>query len=172
MQIKIESTHYKLIKWQIPVMASKDKKMVQKAVIQILQKLPLFSGLVDSEYRLLITVCHLIELPRQKVLFHADESGHELFMLLNGRIEIKAKNSGHLGIIHPGEVVGEMAVVRNAPRSATATAIEDSLLFRINQADLDLILGKSPRVCYIIMKNIARELAERLATSNDHQNNY
>lgn len=119
---------------------------------------------------MLVSVCHLIELPRQHVLFHADESGHEIFLLLNGRIEIKAKNSGHLGIINPGEVVGEMAVVRNTLRSATATAIEDALLIKISQSDLDLILGKNPRVSYLIMKNIARELAERLATSNDNHN--
>ena len=149
-------------------MAKNDKKVV----IQILQKLPLFSGLVEAEYKLLMSVCHLIELPRQRVLFHADEPGHEIFLLLNGRIEIKSPHSGCLGIIDPGEVVGEMAVVRNAPRSATATAIEDSLLFRINQADLDLLLGKSPRISYLIMKNVARELAERLATSNEHHCNH
>lgn len=152
------------------MMPRKDKQAQQKTVIQILQRLPLFSGLVDEEYKILMSICHLIELPRQKILFHANEPGHEIFLLLNGRIEIKAKNSGCLGIIHPGEVVGEMAVVRNAPRSATATAVEDSLLFRINQSDLNLLLGKSPRVSYLIMKNIARELAERLATSNDSHN--
>ncbi|MCW8826869.1 MAG: cyclic nucleotide-binding domain-containing protein [Gammaproteobacteria bacterium] len=151
-------------------MPRNDKATTQKAVIHILRKLPLFSGLMDDEYKLLMSVCHLIELPRQKILFHADEAGHEIYLLLNGKIEIKAINSGHLGIIHPGEVVGEMAVVRDALRSATATAIEDSLLFRINQSDLDLLLGKSPRVSYLIMKNIARELAERLATSNNHHN--
>ena len=145
-----------------------DKQASQNAVFQILQKLPLFTGLIDNEYRLLMSVCQLIELPRQKILFHADESGHEIYILLNGRIEIKAKNSRHLGIIHPGEVIGEMAVVRDAMRSATAAAIEDSLLFRINQADLDLLLDKSPRVSYLIMKNIARELAERLAKANNN----
>ncbi|MDH3355636.1 MAG: cyclic nucleotide-binding domain-containing protein [Chromatiales bacterium] len=149
-------------------MINKEKKALQRSVIQILQRLPLFSGLVDDEYKLLTNVCHLIELPRHKVLFHANEPGHEIFLLLNGRIEVKSAHSGCLGTINPGEVVGEMSVVRNAPRSAMATAIEDSLLFRINQADLDILLGKSPRVSYLIMKNIARELAERLATSNEH----
>lgn len=149
-------------------MLKRDNRTLQKAVVNILQKLPLFSGLENDEYKLLVSVCHLIELPRQQILFHADESGHEIYLLLNGRIEIKAKNSGHLGIINPGEVVGEMAVVRNTLRSATATAIEDALLIKISQSDLDLILGKNPRVSYLIMKNIARELAERLATSNDN----
>ena len=147
----------------------KDSRTLQKTIIHILQKLPLFSGLRDDEYRLLISICHLIELPRQQTLFCADEPGHELFLLLNGSIEIKAKNSDHLGVIHPGEVVGEMAVVRNTRRSATATATEDSLLIKIVQTDLDLILGKSPRVSYLIMRNIARELADRLAFSNTHQ---
>lgn len=152
-------------------MVKKDSKTLKKTVIHILQKLPLFAGLEDEEYRQLMSVCHLIELQRSNVLFYADEPGHEIFLLLNGRIEIKAKNSGHLGMIHPGEVVGEMAVVRNTLRSATASAVEDALLIKISQSDLDLLLGKNPRVSYIIMKNIARELAERLATSNDHHTN-
>jgi CRP-like cAMP-binding protein len=60
------------------------------------------------------------------------------------KASIGAPNGGEriLAILGPGSVVGELSMIDGAPRSASVTALRDSTLCFVNQADFDVI-GKS-----------------------------
>ena len=143
-----------------------NSESLRQTIIRVLRKLAIFAGLEQAEYELLVKACYVESLGQGHFLFKQGESGHELYILLHGRMRVQSSHSGVIGVLGPGEIVGEMAVVRRAPRSASVIAESDALLFRIRQSDLDLILGKAPRISYLLMRNIAAVLAERLADSN------
>lgn len=66
--------------------------------------------------------------PKGEIVFEEGSPGQEMFIVRTGRVEIIMKGTEGplpLAILGPGEVFGEMALVDDAPRSATATAMEN-----------------------------------------------
>ncbi|QEP42170.1 cyclic nucleotide-binding domain-containing protein [Ectothiorhodospiraceae bacterium BW-2] len=147
----------------------KNKKfgLSQNQIISILRRIPLFEGLSDREYVILTDFCHVTAVNEGNYLFHEGEFGYELYVLLAGEMSIYNKARGKLGSMKPGDVLGEMAVVRKSSRSADAVAERDSLLLRIKRIELDQLVGKAPRISYIIVLNIARLVSERLLVANN-----
>src|SRR5690606_38385665 len=59
------------------------------------------------------------------------------FLIEDGRVEVTAERDGgviRLATLGPGDLLGEMAVIDEAPRTATATAIEPCVLLAIDSA--------------------------------------
>ena len=59
-----------------------------------------------------------------------------------------------------------MGVITETPRSATAIAADESRLLLIEKFDFDVLLGKNPRLGYVIMRNVVKNLSERLRQAN------
>jgi NTE family protein len=71
-------------------------------------------------------------LPGGERLFTAGDTSNQLFLLTVGRLGVFRQEEGHaphfLGVIRPGEPVGEMALIAGAPHSAEVVALRDSEL--------------------------------------------
>ena len=142
-------------------------KLSKGRAITILRKIPVFAGLQDSEYAHLIDLCHVGRYEAGEVLFNEGEHGHDMFILLAGRIDITTSRAGLIYTAEPGEIVGEIAVVNGVKRTATAVARETSAVFRVGRGELDLLLARAPRLSYVLMRNIAGMLAGRLVIANN-----
>jgi CRP-like cAMP-binding protein len=103
------------------------------------------------------------EFPRGSVLFREGEPGQEMFVVHQGRITISKKVGevekilSHLG---PGEFLGEMAILNNRPRSATATCAEDSKLLVIDAKTFETMIRSSAEIAVRLIKKLADRLAE------------
>ncbi len=135
-------------------------------VVKILKKIPLFSGLDEAEYEAVVSVCRVRQLDSDELVFSEGDAGTELFVLLAGEVQISAAAAGPLHVLHPGEVLGEIAVVNRCRRTATATARGETALLAIGWDGLDALVGRAPRASYVIMRNIASTLADRLTRAN------
>ncbi len=138
----------------------------RKPIISVLKRTPLFEGLYDSEYEVLLDACELVTVENGDILFKAGETARELYVLLGGEINIEHDDHSPIDTLQPGAVLGEMGTVRAAPRCASAIAREKSVLIRIRSSDLDKMVGTAPRVSYLIMRNIVHSLADRLDLAN------
>jgi len=103
------------------------------------------------------------ELAGGEWLFHQGDPGDGLYFLLRGRLQVWRESSpGHpselLGEVVPGESVGEVGLLTNAPRSAGTRAVRDSLLVRVDRQAFDALAGRHPE---LIMR-LAASVAERL----------
>jgi len=86
------------------------------------------------------------------VLFREGEEGSEAFRILEGRIEISIRVTGQgdipLGHLVPGDIFGEMALLDDKPRSATARALEPTRLHVMNVEEFnDSVSFRSQRPC-------------------------
>jgi CRP-like cAMP-binding protein len=100
------------------------------------------------------------------VVFREKDQGNEMFILLEGAVELTKKVSGaqqRLNVLRSrNDFFGEMALIDGRPRSATATAIEPTKLIVVNQAAFE----------YLIMNNgsfalkVIRVLTQRIRSSN------
>src|ERR1700742_2636038 len=101
------------------------------------------------------------------VIFEEGSSGRELFVVLDGQIEIAKIGSAGKTVIVPlgkGEFFGEMAVIDGSSRSATAiSAAPNTRVMRINHARFVYLVSQQPAFALMIMD----ALSKRLRASNE-----
>src|ERR1700744_2880497 len=101
------------------------------------------------------------------VIFEEGSTGRELYVVLDGQVEIAKVNGGSKTVIitlGKGEVFGEMAVIDGSSRSATAiAATSDTRVMRINHAPFVYLVRQQPAFALMIMD----ALSKRLRASND-----
>lgn len=135
-------------------------KVDQKKLMASLAKFELFSGFSLEEISLLLFCSERVSFPGNKVIFREGDTGNNFFAILEGRVDIRREASGRtLAQLGPGEVFGEMAVLDNQPRSATAVATAPTELFAF---DGHRLLDDFPHLSVKLLRYLARELSKRL----------
>ena len=94
-------------------------------------------------------------------IFREGEQAHELFVIKRGdvRIQIGNRTVSELSADH---IFGEMALIDNEPRSASASAVTDVELVPVSEKQFLFLVGQTP---YFALK-VMRVLAQRLRVTN------
>jgi NTE family protein len=105
-------------------------------------------------------------LPGGSHLYAANEDADQLYLLRAGRLGVFRKDEGRetqfLGIIRPGEPVGEMALIAGAPHSATVTALRDSEILALGRDEFLRAVETDP----VVMTELARLMILRTRQSS------
>ena len=122
-------------------------------------------GALPSELsRRLFAQGRLSSLDADQTLFLAGDEGDGCYRVEEGLLKasVAAPNGGEriLAILGPRSVVGELSMIDGAPRSASVTALRNSKLCFISQADFDAIGKSSPEIYRHVMKVLARRLRD------------
>ncbi len=105
----------------------------------------------------------LIRFKKGKIIFNEGEEGQEMFIIHSGKVRIFKKIDNKeetLAILEKGDFFGEMAILENLPRSASAEAFEDCELIRVNASMLDEMMRRNPEISIRILRNLASKLRE------------
>lgn len=137
----------------------------------VLRKIELFNGLSDQELKLVEMICKEKRFTPGEVIVSQGEYTDELYVITQGFVEVhlgkpsnKIKDLVTLG---EGQITGEMSLVDQGPRSATVAAgTEPTTVQIIDRKDLETICLETPSIGYIIMRNIAIDLAFKLRHRN------
>jgi CRP-like cAMP-binding protein len=101
------------------------------------------------------------------VIFEEGSTGRDLYVVLDGNVEIAKVNGSQKTVIvtlGKGEFFGEMAVIDGSARSATAiSATPNTRVMRINHARFVYLVSQQPAFAMMIMD----ALSKRLRASND-----
>ncbi len=104
------------------------------------------------------------------VLFRDGETGREMYVIQAGRVAI-SKRVGDvekiLATLGAGEFLGEMAILNNKPRSATATCAVDCKLLQVDAKTFEAMVRSSGEIALRMIK----KLAERLQEANNQIEN-
>ena len=98
---------------------------------------------------------------RGATLFREGATGDFCYLILSGRVEIfrmQGSEKLRLGEMAEGGVVGEMALIDPAPRSATVVAVEPTSGRRINAAALERALASSPPLARYLLQSFIRNI--------------
>ncbi len=135
---------------------------------KLLASISIFSSLDESELDLLLQVTATKRMAAKEVLFRKGDPGRQLYGVLAGRLKVMAtgKDGKDLvfGLMGPGEVIGEIAVVDENPRSGTVVALEPAELLTLHRRELLPFLERHPKVCI----HLAGVLAGRLRRLSEH----
>jgi CRP/FNR family cyclic AMP-dependent transcriptional regulator len=103
------------------------------------------------------------EFPKGTVLFQEGEPGKDMFVLQSGKISISKKVRDVekvLAVLGPGEFFGEMAIISNKPRNATATVTEDAKLLVIDPKTFEAMIRGNSEIAVRMIKKLAERLSE------------
>ena len=99
-----------------------------------------------------------------QIIFCESESGHELYIIRKGNIKITKIVDGQevlLALVQPGDIVGEMALLDNKPRTASAIAANPVSVLVVNKANFEHIVKKETQLA----TKLITLLSERLWTA-------
>jgi CRP-like cAMP-binding protein len=127
-----------------------------------LRKSFLFRGLSNDALDALAQKVRARTVPEGSVLMRRGDTGDSLFMISEGWFKIVTQDAnGEELIINktgPGETIGEMALVDEAPRSATVIAISDAKVFELKKDAFQEILNQRPDVALALIRGFSSRL--------------
>ncbi|MCB1144044.1 MAG: Crp/Fnr family transcriptional regulator [Leptospiraceae bacterium] len=88
------------------------------------------------------------------IIFCEYEPGNDFYLIQDGQVKI-TKTVGQsiktLDILEPGDIFGEMAILEEQPRSATASAITQVRALNFNRANFELLMTKTPQLALRVL---------------------
>jgi CRP/FNR family transcriptional regulator, cyclic AMP receptor protein len=134
----------------------------QQESVELLAHIPLFSELSSKELRKLAGAAIQRTFPAGSVIVRQGEPGVGLYVLIRGRARVQqqsADGSPHqLTLMGSGEVFGELALLDNAPRSATVVAEEETTALVIPIFDFRSLLRDDSDIAIKLLAVLARRV--------------
>lgn len=139
--------------------------------IQYLKSVSIFSELDQDELHRIAEICAERDFLRGDVVFVEHTEGDELFVILEGEVTIQLEliseeDAMPLITLQKGDVFGELSVVDDAPRSATARCLTDCRFLVLKREDFNRVLESDPAMGYKVMSQVARLVSRRVRATN------
>lgn len=135
--------------------------------IIFLKEVPFFAGMTIRQLQALADVCEEELYEEDETIFNQNDSGGALYVIVNGRVGIEQeKRKGtyaRLATLETHSYFGEMTLLDNGPRSASAIALQDTLLLRLRREPLIALARQFPDLSLELIK----VLSERLRQANN-----
>lgn len=143
------------------IFKKKDKQ--EKSIYTVLRNVPIFKDLNIRELRAIERILHRRTYKADEVIFNYGEPGVGMYIIESGRIRITLGTEQKLlALLDAGDFFGEMALLLETPRTASAIASEASNVLGFFQPDLFSLLQTQPRTGNKILHRLAQMIAERL----------
>lgn len=126
-----------------------------------LAQVPMFAGVPDHVLAQVASSVEEVAVGAHTIIVEEGADEDWMYVLVTGAAEIHT-GTGRVVPLAPGAAIGEFAALDEAPRSATVTTIEPSLLFRVGRDALREVMLDQPA----LVGNIVRMLVQRLRAAN------
>ena len=125
-----------------------------------LRGIPLFAELPDKDLARLCQMVKEVHLKAGEILFHEGSVADRAYILHEGELEVFRYVDDRKVFIDlqskPGTVIGEMALLEETTRLATLSALRDSFLLSLDQAQMYELLTASPTAAKIMLHTLSR----------------
>ena len=132
--------------------------------------MPFFEHLTLKQLRKLANYLHERRYEEHEYLFEINHPGAALFMIATGEVAVvtssDSKSATELARIRPGEFLGELALLDESPRSASALAVKPTLTYALFRGDLNQLVLSEPEIACQVFKALAIIVGERLKATN------
>jgi CRP-like cAMP-binding protein len=148
----------------------KKKTEDDEGVLAALRLVPLFANMSDGELREFEKFIHRRTFNANETIFWEGEPGLGMYVIQRGVVSIFKHAPGEgreeLATLRNGEFFGELALLDESPRSATAIAKEPSDIIGLFRPDLFELLERKPRLGNKFLFQLALIIGERLKNAN------
>lgn len=136
--------------------------------ISLLKTIDLFSGFSEDEIQTLIGMGEISTYAPNDLIIEEGESGNEMYIVLEGTVRITKKISRDgvkaeqqfFGDRKAGDIIGEMALLNESPRSARVTALTSTRMLVLKEAHFAKLLTTNPQLVLAIIRGLSKRLRE------------
>lgn len=136
-------------------------------------------ALTHQEATCIASLMRLVLYPAGTTLFSAGDASNSGYMLLllEGDVSVDTGNVGNaakvdISVIGPGALIGELALLDGAPRSATCTAVSPVIAAGLSAGGLQRLIEQFPQVAVKLVIYIAQSASDRLRSLSDQLQMY
>lgn len=100
--------------------------------------------------------------PSGTVIFRQGDTGHEMFIIASGRVSLRLGANGgerEVAVLGPGDFFGELSLLADMPRTATAVAAAETTLLSVERDTFALMMQDDLEVVFRMMHAVGRRLA-------------
>ncbi|HLZ54001.1 MAG TPA: cyclic nucleotide-binding domain-containing protein [Verrucomicrobiae bacterium] len=142
-----------------------DKSNLKPGHLRRIKSLALLN---DAQLTAFLNCVDVVTCGFSETLFREGQPGDSMFMILEGQMRVYAKKKGgevlFLRMLEAGDAFGEVALLNQAPRSASVEAVRESVLLKLSSASLGKLVSEQPGSAapflYYIAKTVGRQLGE------------
>jgi CRP-like cAMP-binding protein len=147
------------------------KKDAPKTPLQVMAEIDLFKGLPRSHLERVVAIGVEKEYKKNATVFSEGDVGDTFYLIIDGAIRISrmvpGMGEGALAVLRATAYFGEMSLIDDDSRSATALVHETCRLFEISRRNLEDLLFVDRDLAYELLWNFVRTLSRRLRATND-----
>jgi CRP/FNR family cyclic AMP-dependent transcriptional regulator len=129
------------------------------AKIDLIKEVPLFAQCSRKELAEVASIADEIDLPAGKELIREGGRGREFFVLLDGTVDVD-KNGRRIRELTTGDFFGEIALVSDAPRTATVTTSSPVRALVVTDRSFRTLLRHSPSIQLKVLQALADRLTD------------
>lgn len=138
---------------------------------QAIHQISIFQDLTEDEASRVAAVCVERTYHEGEIIFVEHTEGNELFLILEGEVTIQLELTNQddampLVTLGPGDVFGELSVVDEAPRSATARCVRSARVLVLTKEDFDRLIESDHDLGLKVMRNVAQLVSRRVRQAN------
>lgn len=160
--------------------AIKVKKDKGEDIFKVLKEVPIFSDLSKKELREVEKIMYCRFYKKKEPIFRIGDPGLGMYVILKGTVEIVEEigqslpsgqqmgedKKSRLALLKDGAFLGELALLDELPRSASAIAMEDCEILGFFRPDLMDLIKRKPKLGNKILLSLAKLIGERLRQTN------
>ena len=138
--------------------------------IQFLKTVPFFNELSGWQLRRVSEIVFERTYEAGELIFEQDQPGAALFLIIQGQVAVEMYQDHEpttLAVLGKGAFFGEMALLDESPRSASARCVERTQTLALYRNDLSRLIHTDPQTACHIYRALARIVGDRLRTTNE-----
>ena len=141
----------------------------------LLKKSPIFSMVMTDDLRVVAQAMEKQQYFASDCIFEIGDQGDHLYIIVTGKVgislESKSSDKSYVAILSAGDCFGEMNLLDDLPRSATADVIEDTTLLSLEKTRLRGLIQSYPDMSIGMLRSLSlrlRDVNQKLMKEKSH----
>jgi CRP-like cAMP-binding protein len=140
-----------------------ERQQILPRIGELTEKIQLFEGLTEEQIRRLGGACSQVTFARGEKIFSVGDKCNETYLLLEGEVQVlMASDERAVGMVGPGECLGEVSLLMGTEHSADALVRTPVRAAVLPREDLQDLVRQRPDIGVVLFRNLARGLGEKL----------
>jgi sigma-B regulation protein RsbU (phosphoserine phosphatase) len=151
----------------------------QTKILERLRHNVVFENVNDEEFNRIREKLIEERFPNGTVILNDNEEGDCLFLIADGRVKITKRTKYNeetlLALLHGGDCFGELELIDARYRSATVTALEDCVVFKLHKSDFERLLNECPpfnirllQLLSIRLRSLNQHFVKEIVANTEH----
>ncbi len=132
--------------------------------VLMLRRVQVFSSCTDEQLHLIADRTRLVEYKKGEAIYNQGDTAEAFYIVTSGRLRIFANESGQertIAILHNGDAFGEVSLLTGEMHSATAQALNDTLVLELEKKDFNDVINRIPSLVLYLSRLLSKRLRTR-----------